>query len=227
MITCTDCQKSISTAAAQCPNCGKPNAEASNVEAPNKKPVSDIVLGIAVFVMPFVFVWVTLNKSYSQNFRNYSFAYLILVVGLILLGSSEEKLTNTNNVTTTKSFSPVFEPAKIVKPIKIVINDASYRQVDNEIGCKSKYGDNKKEDVFNAKYKDQWFIWGGIIETVDSNRVSINIDRQGTQDLSVEFYDPNAGYDLTKGSLIKVRFRMASDGGCWLPFRGEDATIIK
>lgn len=85
----------------------------------------------------------------------------------------------------------------------------------------------QKDDIFNAKYKNHWMTWKGEIALLESDEVSLNVDGIGTQDLQVDFADKQAGYDLSKGSLLKVRFLMKTAGGCFLPFSGENATVAR
>ena len=103
----------------------------------------------------------------------------------------------------------------------------SYALVNAEVGCESKYSDDKKEDIFRSNYKNHWFTWKGVVMLAESDEASLNIDGVGTQDLQVDFADPKAGYNLTKGSTITVKFLMKSEGGCFLPFGGEKAVIVK
>lgn len=103
----------------------------------------------------------------------------------------------------------------------------TYNQVNADIGCKSTFSDQKKEDVFNAKYKNHWMTWKGEIALLESDEVSLNVDGIGTQDLQVDFADKQAGYNLSKGSPLKVRFLMTSAGGCFLPFGGREATVVR
>lgn len=106
-------------------------------------------------------------------------------------------------------------------------SNASYEELNSEVGCHSKYSKAKKKDIFNSRYKNHWMVWSGEIVLSDADSVSLNIDGKGTQDLAVDFIDKNAGYNLMEGSFISVRFLMKSTGagGCILPFGGEKATI--
>ena len=105
------------------------------------------------------------------------------------------------------------------------VSTGSYAELDSEIGCDSKYSDDKKEDIFNSQYKNHWMTWAGEIVLAEADNASLNIDGKGTQDLQVDFADKNAGYNLTKGNMIEVKFIMKTAGGCFLPFSGEQATI--
>ncbi|MNJ47839.1 hypothetical protein D3C77_430100 [compost metagenome] len=104
---------------------------------------------------------------------------------------------------------------------------ATYAQVNADVGCKSTYSDQKKDDIFQAKYKDHWMTWKGEVVLLESDEASLNVDGVGTQDLKVTFADKQAGYDLSKGSQLKVRFLMKSAGGCFLPFGGREATVVR
>lgn len=105
------------------------------------------------------------------------------------------------------------------------VSNASYSELDSEIGCDSKYSDDKKEDIFNSQYKNHWMTWSGEVVLAEADNVSLDIDGKGTQDLRVDFADKNAGYNLTKKNMIKVKFIMKTAGGCFLPFSGEHAVV--
>lgn len=77
-------------------------------------------------------------------------------------------------------------------------SSASYAAVDAQVGCSSSYSDDKKEDLFNSNYRNRWMEWQGEITLLEAGEMSLNVDGKGTQDLSVKFDDPSAGYDLGK-----------------------------
>ena len=72
MITCTECGKSMSDAAPNCPSCGKPNR-------PNflksERKVS-LPLGAGIFLLPVVFSWFTLRSGHTTLSRVLSFVWL-------------------------------------------------------------------------------------------------------------------------------------------------------
>ena len=111
-------------------------------------------------------------------------------------------------------------------PSKYPINDASYKELNSEVGCDSKYSDDKKDDIFKFRYKNHWMTWCGVVVLAEADNASLNIDGKGTQDLQVDFFDKNAGYNLKKGDVIVVKFVMKYPGGCILPFIGEYAVIV-
>lgn len=102
---------------------------------------------------------------------------------------------------------------------------ASYEELNSEVGCDSKYSDDKKDDIFKLRYKNRWMTWSGEVVLAEADEASLNIDGKGTQDLAVNFSDKKAGYNLTKGNVITVRFVMKHAGGCFLPFSGDFASI--
>jgi hypothetical protein len=104
-------------------------------------------------------------------------------------------------------------------------SSASYREVDSQVGCKSQYSDDKKEDLFNELYRNKWMTWKGRVVLLEAGKVSIDMDG-GTQDLSLRFEDPNAGYNLSKGTMLEVQFVMRSAGGCFLPFSGDKGLVL-
>ncbi|WP_256736653.1 zinc ribbon domain-containing protein [Pseudomonas gingeri] len=166
-----------------------------------------------------VFVWFLLRKGYSTQARVIGFVWLfVFIFWLPLSSKSTDKTQVASSASTTYSTSrPVDQHPE---------STATYAQVNTDVGCKSSYSDQKKDDIFNAKYKDHWMTWSGQIVLLESDEVSLNVDHIGTQDLKVEFADKAAGYNLAKGSELKVRFLMKSAGGCFLPFGGREASIV-
>ena len=106
-------------------------------------------------------------------------------------------------------------------------SSASYNELNTEVGCDSKYSKEKKKDIFESRYKNRWMTWTGEVLLPNAESVSLNLDGVGTQDLHVKFAGKNAGYNLIEGEFITVRFVMKYAGGCFLPFSGDSAVIIK
>jgi hypothetical protein len=105
-------------------------------------------------------------------------------------------------------------------------SSASYDKLNEDIGCDSKFVDEKKRDIFNASYFNHWMTWKGQVFTAEANEASLNLDGKGIQDLHVIFADSKGGYDVLKDQIITVKFVMKSAGGCILPFEGTQAIII-
>lgn len=228
LIACNECSREISDTAHACPGCGapmKPSSRATSTKQPQQRyerMVSlPIFLGIVVF--PLIFVWFLLRKGHTTQSRVMGFAWL--VIHFFFVPIPDFFKPNNTYTYTASSSSSTYSTAPAVKDYPE--SDATYAQVNAEVGCKSTYSDQKKDDIFNAEYKDRWMTWSGKVVLLDSDQVSLNVDGIGTQDLQVDFADKNAGYDLAKGRQLTVRFLMKSAGGCFLPFGGREATVVR
>jgi hypothetical protein len=132
---------------------------------------------------------------------------LIFIVAAVFLAPSEEE--------------------KRIEASTFPTSSATYNELNKEVGCDSKYSDEKKTDIFNSKYKNHWMTWSGEILLLEADNAALNIDSVGIQDLQITFDDKKAGYDLKIGDTIKVKFVMKYAGGCFLAFSGELASIVK
>ena len=110
--------------------------------------------------------------------------------------------------------------------VKYPINNDSYDTTEEEVGCFSKYSEEKKIDIFNSQYKNHWMTWKGEVTSAKSDSVMLDVNDFGVSDLTVDFENPGDGYDLLSEQIITVKFLMKSPGGCFLNFEGERATIV-
>ena len=145
---------------------------------------------------------------------------LAVVVSAVLLGCDSDKQVV---IPESLNATPVAAANQIVYPN----NRSSYATTDKNVGCGSKYSAQKQENIFNSDYKNHWFEWSGTVVLPESNSTSLNVDGIGTQDLRVDFAKNGAGYDLFEDQRITVRFLMRRAGGCFLPFSGDYALIVK
>lgn len=223
LIACYECSKEISDIAQSCPGCGAPVRSSSQPANPRPYQPTHRMVSLPLFlgnvVLAPIFVWFLLRKGYSTQARVIGFVWLfVFIFWLPLSSKSPDKTQVASSASTTYSASrPADQHSE---------STATYAQVNADVGCKSTYSDQKKDDIFNAKYKDHWMTWSGQIVLLESDEVSLNVDHVGTQDLKVEFADKAAGYNLAKGNELKVRFLMKSAGGCFLPFGGREASIV-
>lgn len=224
LIACYECSKEISDTAQSCPGCGAPVKSTINTVDPRPYQPAHRMVSLQLFLGMVVFapvcVWFLLRKGYSTQSRVIGFGWLVVYLFLGPLSSHTPDSTRTTSTASSaySTSSPVEQYPE---------STATYAQVNADIGCKSTYSDQKKDDIFKAKYKDHWMTWGGEIVLLESDEASLNVDHVGTQDLKVDFADKTAGYNLSKGSELKVRFLMKSAGGCFLPFSGEKATVVR
>lgn len=112
-------------------------------------------------------------------------------------------------------------------PDKYPISNASYQELNSEIGCDSKYSPDRKEDIFKSHYKNHWMNWSGEITHIGDDYLGLDIDGKGGSDIDVYFKDKEAVYNLMKGQFVHVKFVMRKEGGCFMPFVGNFTTVTK
>lgn len=137
---------------------------------------------------------------------------ILLIISLSLLSACSSQDVSEQSIVTASSLPS---------------NSESYDHVSKEVGCESAYIDDKKTDIFNKRYKNHWMTWTGKVIHADAESVSLDMNGKGIHELQVAFADPKAGYDVLIGSTVRVRFVMEGHGGCYLPFSGEYAQIVK
>jgi hypothetical protein len=108
------------------------------------------------------------------------------------------------------------------------MSSATYRQIENEIGCTSKATDAKKDVIFDQKYRDRWVVWTGKVHDVKGSQLWLN--DLGSHSIGSDFdVDMNSGIDLLqfdKDQTVTVKFRIKNYMGCILPLRGTDGTVV-
>ena len=124
-------------------------------------------------------------------------------------------------------FATVLAGCSSEEPAKYPSSSVTYADLDKEVGCDSKFVDDKKNDIFNSSYANHWMTWKGQVFSAEANEVSLNLDGKGIQDLHVIFADSKGGYDLLKDEIVTIKFLMKSAGGCIFPFEGTQAIIVR
>jgi len=105
--------------------------------------------------------------------------------------------------------------------------NAGFTAMRAETGCDSKYSEEKKADLFEAKYKDKQMMVTGVISSVSGGEVLIRVPpRTFSYDVRVTLSDPKSGYDLQKDQRVIVRFTVRRAGGCVLPYEGDQGVIV-
>lgn len=108
---------------------------------------------------------------------------------------------------------------------EIPFNNASYEELNTEVGCGSSSSDYNKVGIFKSRYKNHRMTWSGEVLRATADNLSLSITGKGTQDLQVDLANKLAGYTVKQGDFITVSFVMKKMGNCSLPFYGEKATI--
>ena len=229
LIACNECSREISDTAHACPGCGAPvkaDSRATNLKQPPRQSerMVSLPLFLGMVVFPLIFVWFLLRKGHTTQSRVIGFAWLVIHFFFVPISN----IFSPSNTTSTYTASPSSSTYSATPAAKeYPESTATYAQVNADVGCKSTYSDQKKDDIFDSEYKDRWMTWSGEVVLLESDQASLNVDGIGTQDLKVYFADEQAGYNLSKGSHLKVRFLMRSAGGCFLPFGGREATVVR
>lgn len=112
-------------------------------------------------------------------------------------------------------------------PIAYPVSSSTYDELNQKVGCDSKYVEDKKSDIFKSSYLNHWMTWKGQVLTANSTEASLNLDGKGIQDLHITFADSKGGYDLLQDEVITVKFLMKTAGGCILPFEGVQAIVVR
>jgi len=227
LIDCYECGKQISDTAPACPNCGAPSRVLGRRQVGDRfksssKPARKVGFGlfIGILLAPFIFFWLLLRDGYTNRAKALGLCWLLVFIyGYFIPGNSTRGFL-FSNVNSSKQISKLE-----MMEGKYPDSEVSYDDVNSEVGCKSKYSDQKKDDLFDSDFKNRWMKWSGVVVLAGADKASLNIDGVGSQDLQVSFLDEGAGYNLKKGERIVVRFLMTSVGGCFLPFSGNYAVI--
>ena len=96
-----------------------------------------------------------------------------------------------------------------------------------ETGCDSKYSDEKKADIFEAKYKGKQMTVSGTISKVSGGEVLIRVlPSTLSYDVGVTLSDPKSAYDLQIDRRVTVRFIVRRAGGCVLPYSGDQGVLV-
>jgi hypothetical protein len=107
------------------------------------------------------------------------------------------------------------------------ISMASFDELDSKIGCSSKLGLDKKNDIFKSKYMGRRMTWEGVVSSADSVSVLVNVDGRRVEDLFASFRNPDKTLELVRDEPIRLSFTLESPGTCYRPFFGTDAVILK
>ena len=131
----------------------------------------------------------------------------------------------TTNDVSSLPIETMMVSSKVPSPIKQNYPESGvlFDEIDHEVGCRSQYSEEEKKDVFSRQYKDRWMTWSGKVAALSQDVAGIDIDGR-LSDLSVELTH-EVGGNFMKGDDVIVRFLMKDLGGCFLLFKGTNATM--
>lgn len=122
---------------------------------------------------------------------------------------------------------PVTFEKSTYHPTKYPTSDATFVEVNNDVGCHTPHSNEQALIRFNLLYKKRWFIWSGKVNHVSDHYVSIVLQSgQFYPGLRVNLINKHKAMVLTKGKPVTVQFLMEFVGNCDIPFEGAFATIL-
>lgn len=115
---------------------------------------------------------------------------------------------------------------KIVASASERVGNEDARDLLAMTGCNSRYSDDKKSDLF-GRFKGRQMTATGRVVSVDHGEVALKLlPSTLTYDLQVQMRDSRSVYDLERGQFLTVQFRMLTQGGCVLPYGGDQGTVV-
>lgn len=120
IIECTECGGKISDEAPSCPHCGKSYSDTtqqpSSVETGEAGRSVSLLLGIGVFLAPYIFSWFTLRGGYRNRARITSFIWMFIVLAVIGAEPDEQSGSASVAERTVTSSQPTAAPQQVAAP---------------------------------------------------------------------------------------------------------------
>jgi hypothetical protein len=154
IIECTECGGKISDEAPSCPHCGKSYSDTtqqpSSVEAGEAEKSVSLLLGIGVFIAPYIFSWFTLRGGYSNRARITSFIWMFIFLAALAADPDEQSGSASVAERTVTSSQPTAAPGltraqkNAVRSAKAYINMSGFSRDGLIQQLSSEYGDGYK-----------------------------------------------------------------------------------
>lgn len=144
------------------PGASTPNpTPASGSSQPEKRKVG-ILLGVGIFIMPYIFAWFTLRKGHTNLAKGFAFGWFAILV-IANLNAHKSSSTPSRDVSSTSSASaPVPQEEK-----KAALLKESCLKVSDTFGASSQLSDLQKDELWN-NYKGRSFKWKMSVTDVRS-----------------------------------------------------------
>lgn len=220
MISCPDCQKSISDAASACPNCGRPRSSTPPPAAVKNdqtaRPVG-VLLGIGIFLMPYIFAWYTLGKGRSITARVLSMLYLGAFVW-VMISAGADGIREESAERVSMAASSVAATQSI----------ASGSGAENSISVDEMLSEYKENEVSaDNRYKDKMVSVVGVVDGVKKDMTGspyVLLEGRGLRSFRAEFNvsDAQKLVELRKGQRIRVVCRVT---GLMMNIMAEDCRM--
>jgi hypothetical protein len=101
------------------------------------------------------------------------------------------------------------------------VSKATWREVEQAVGCDSKLTDEKKRDIFTRDYDGRQMTWSGSVKA--SYGEILSSDSKGNEGGTFRVYGLP---DLTEGEPVTIRFTLTGNDNDCLGFSGRDGVVL-
>ena len=119
LINCSECGNQISDQAVSCPGCGVPISQGLKAQAAmtysapkTEERKVGILLGLGIFIVPFIFVWFLLRNGHTSLARILGFGWFGLAV-LVSMGGDQDRTQSTSASNSASSAASQRESSRL------------------------------------------------------------------------------------------------------------------
>ncbi len=228
---CTGCGQALggSTPQPTAPPPAPPPQSAAPGPAPSTNAGDEtkkvgVLLGLGIFVMPFLFAWFTLRKGHTTVAKAASFGWLALMFVSMAVQEPTPRTASTSTSSAPAASAPaaaaVPAPAPKPKAAPSFVKESCY-QLSKQFGASSKLSELQKDELWK-QYKGKNFKWKLKVTEVSSDMFggfSVQYKCGGrsdsfVQDIQVKYSDADKGLvmQLQKDSTYEVTGRLKTSG---------------
>lgn len=183
------------------------------------------LLGLGIFLMPYIFSWFTLRHGYSIVSRVISFVWLSALVLSLVLNPPKNQISS--------STSPDGKKATLVETDSEPVSSVSWQQIDAIYDLKSKTTDIQKKEAWK-NFKGKKVVWSGEVSEVSKGLLSgltlqVKMDEDTfTSDLLIRLKksEKDKASRLSKGDRVTFSGTL-DDWGTIMPITLDDGEILR
>jgi len=183
----------------------------------------NFLLGLGIFLLPYIFSWFTLRKGHSTQARVLSFFWLAVAVLYLAVAPPPAHQDDQGGSSAQKTLAVNSAP----------VSSISWQQVDRIYNLKSDSTDIQKRDAWKD-FKGKRVVWSGEVSEISDGMLSgltlqikMNSDTF-TSDLLIRLKksERDKAKSLSKGSRVSFS-GVLDDWGTLLPITLDDGEILK
>lgn len=219
LISCYECNKTISNSANSCPHCGAPSKNNFRTYSPLDTPFEEnaisteykkvpFFIALLIVLCPILFVWLLLDRNYSQKDKKIGFIYLAISVIFFIFFVKPFGIENQPNIEPTETPYPAYNqektPAETVEnhPIQTTAHQKSKTNI--QVSALKYYADYQQNEVSaDQKYKGNTLLLQGMV-------FGINKDYSDQVYLSILGSNNYYGIDRIHANLLPTELQTAS-----------------